>query len=315
MKNSFKHILFGKNNNNKSYTPITHDKTFKNYIRFIKSVKMLSPSEQKEYIIKYKMTKDEKYKEGVIYSNLLMVLSISKQFIKNHEDELMDIIQSGNYGLLVAFNKYEPQYNVSYYTYAVYWVRYYIQKHIESIENNNKIDHKTIKEVIDVTEYVNACFKMNIIPSFADIIINTKVRNKTLNRIKDMIIQSFNIFLYDRNYTIRYESIIEYMKYDMSDVVNDYINNSLEKTKDINYTYFENEDIYANIIKTIRETEVCKDDDFCMECGYNFAKYIIDVPHQKDKVRIFVKIINNNPKLKNALLKLVNEKNNMNNIK
>lgn len=303
-----KHILFGKNDNNKYYTPIIDSGTFKEYIRFIKSFKMLSQEEQKEHILLYKKTKDEKYREKVIYSNFLMVISISKYFAKNREEEIMDIIQSGNYGLLVAFDKYNIEYNVSYYTYASYWVRYYIQKYIETIEHINAIDHKTLKEINNIVKYINECFDKNTIPNKTDIIVNTGVREKTINKIKDIILQSFNIFMYDNRYRINIQSVIEYMKYDISGTVQEYIQRSIENTIDKGYEDIEIYDLYNNILKSVAESKACDDSEECYHCATEFAKYIIGIPHNKDKSKEFIKVIRKNKKLTELLLSIIDKR-------
>src|SRR5262249_36226779 len=43
---------------------------------------------------------------------------------------LLDLIQEGNLGLLVAVDRFEPARNVRLTTYAVWWIRAYIQEYI-----------------------------------------------------------------------------------------------------------------------------------------------------------------------------------------
>lgn len=65
---------------------------------------------------------DEVAKEKVIKSNLRFVITIAKQF-QNRGISLMDLISSGNLGLIRAVDKFDPSKGVSFLSYAVWWIK------------------------------------------------------------------------------------------------------------------------------------------------------------------------------------------------
>ena len=65
---------------------------------------------------------DEIAKEKVIKSNLRFVITIAKQF-QNRGISLMDLISSGNLGLIRAVDKFDPSKGVSFLSYAVWWIK------------------------------------------------------------------------------------------------------------------------------------------------------------------------------------------------
>lgn len=65
---------------------------------------------------------DDIAREKIIKSNLRFVVTIAKQF-QNRGIPLMDLISSGNEGLMKAINKFDPTRGVTFLSYAVWWIR------------------------------------------------------------------------------------------------------------------------------------------------------------------------------------------------
>lgn len=65
---------------------------------------------------------DDVAREQVIKSNLRFVVTIAKQF-QNRGIPLMDLISSGNEGLMKAIDKFDPERGVAFLSYAVWWIR------------------------------------------------------------------------------------------------------------------------------------------------------------------------------------------------
>ena len=63
----------------------------------------------------------EQYRDIIINSNIRLVATIAKEY--DADDKFMDYNQEGIEGLLEAFEKYDPDSNSKFTTYASYWIK------------------------------------------------------------------------------------------------------------------------------------------------------------------------------------------------
>lgn len=97
------------------------DSLLTSYLRDISKYKILDSTEVTRLI--YEAQKgDDVAREQVIKSNLRFVVTIAKQF-QNRGIPLMDLISSGNEGLMKAIDKFDPERGVTFLSYAVWWIR------------------------------------------------------------------------------------------------------------------------------------------------------------------------------------------------
>jgi RNA polymerase sigma factor (sigma-70 family) len=98
------------------------------YYKALSRVKILSRQEETEALKEYRDTntsKDRKQrlKAAVLESNLRLVFSMAKgMWDKKDPDLLADLIANGNVGLLLALDKFNPDYGTRFCTYAGHWV-------------------------------------------------------------------------------------------------------------------------------------------------------------------------------------------------
>lgn len=64
----------------------------------------------------------EMAKDRMITSNLRLVVSIAKKYA-NRGVNIQDLIQEGSFGLITAVDKFDPQHNCRFSTYAHYWIK------------------------------------------------------------------------------------------------------------------------------------------------------------------------------------------------
>ena len=89
---------------------------------------------EKELYEKYKAG-CQKSKETLIKSNLRFVVSVAKHY-QNQGLPFEDLVNEGNYGLMVALDKFDPSRNIKFFSYAVWWIR---QSILQSLVENGKM--------------------------------------------------------------------------------------------------------------------------------------------------------------------------------
>ncbi len=77
--------------------------------------------------IRYRETGDPKAAEQLVTSNLRFVVKIAAEYNK-FGARLIDLIQEGNVGLMHAVKEFNPYKGTKLITYAVWWIRGYIQE-------------------------------------------------------------------------------------------------------------------------------------------------------------------------------------------
>lgn len=97
------------------------DSLLTSYLKDISKYKILDSDEVTRLICEAQKG-DDVAREQVIKSNLRFVVTIAKQF-QNRGIPLMDLISSGNEGLMKAIDKFNPERGVTFLSYAVWWIR------------------------------------------------------------------------------------------------------------------------------------------------------------------------------------------------
>ena len=99
------------------------------YFQGLRKLPILSPEEEKRLAMKWYETRDREAGQQLVLSNLRFVVKIAKEYSK-FGFKMSDLIQEGNLGLLHAVDKYDPRKGYRLITYAVWWIRAYIQSSI-----------------------------------------------------------------------------------------------------------------------------------------------------------------------------------------
>lgn len=115
------------------------------YLKEIGKIKMLT--EQEEIILSEKVFNgDLLAKEQLINANYRLVINIAKRY-KGHGIDLMDLVQAGNIGLIKAAEKFDYREGFKFSTYATWWIKQSITRHISDCSRNIRIPVHMVERV------------------------------------------------------------------------------------------------------------------------------------------------------------------------
>lgn len=99
------------------------------YIAEINRFPILSAEEEFKLAVKFKKENDLAAAEKLVLCNLRFVVKVAHEY-RNYRVKLADLIQEGNIGLMHAVKKFDPYKGYRLISYAVWWIRAYIQNYI-----------------------------------------------------------------------------------------------------------------------------------------------------------------------------------------
>lgn len=100
-----------------------------NYLARISKIPLLSKQEEYDLAVAYFEKKDPEAGRKLIQANLRFVVKIVSEYSK-FSSKVMDLIQEGNIGLIRAVQEFNPYKGAKLITYAVWWIRGYIQEYL-----------------------------------------------------------------------------------------------------------------------------------------------------------------------------------------
>ena len=153
------------------------DTALQAYLREISSYPQLSQEEETELAKRIEQG-DLDAKQELIRANLKLVVSIARKSIHMSSLPVIDLIQEGNVGLMVAAEKYDYRFGYRFSTYAAWWVKQAMFKAIseqshcmkipvyiqETLSKFSKVKTRMEQEVNDVVKNEDVAKKINIAP-------------------------------------------------------------------------------------------------------------------------------------------------------
>lgn len=107
----------------------TPNSTLSRYISMVNAIPKLTRDEESELWRRWQQEADKRAKDTLIRSNLRYVVAIALKY-RGHSLSLSELIAEGNFGILHALTKFEPERGNRFVTYAAYWIRAFILNHI-----------------------------------------------------------------------------------------------------------------------------------------------------------------------------------------
>lgn len=118
------------------------------YYKDLKKCKPISRIREKE-LIRLAKRNNQRARNELVESNLRFVFDVAKKY-KGRGVPLCDLISEGNMGLLRAIDKFDENYDVKFYSYAVWWIRQAILECIrrKQLSNNFEKEQDEINTII-----------------------------------------------------------------------------------------------------------------------------------------------------------------------
>lgn len=113
-------------------------KTVETYYGELKKCPPIS-REEEERLFKLVKQDDLEARNKILTSNLQFVVDVAKGY-KGYGVSMPDLISEGNMGLTKAIERFDPDRGVKFISYAVWWVRQYIQDSIKKRNNTTSVE-------------------------------------------------------------------------------------------------------------------------------------------------------------------------------
>lgn len=110
------------------------------YFAEISNHPLLTKEEEKELAFKIQ-NGDEDALNKLVQSNLKFVVKIAKKY-RGHGVALADLVSEGNLGLIEAARRFDPDRNVKFISYAVWWIRQHIITAVSNMGHPFRLPNK-----------------------------------------------------------------------------------------------------------------------------------------------------------------------------
>jgi RNA polymerase sigma-32 factor len=100
------------------------------YLNEISRFPLLEPDEEFQLAKRVQENGDQEAAFRLVSSHLRLVVKIAMDFQRRWMQNVLDLIQEGNVGLMKAVNKFDPDKGIKFSYYAAFWVKAYILKYI-----------------------------------------------------------------------------------------------------------------------------------------------------------------------------------------
>ncbi len=172
----------------KKYT--VNDKQYHDHIKLyfndISKIPLLNAEDEKAVAIRIKRG-DENAKKKLIESNLRLVISIAKRFFGSRLS-FSDLIQEGNVGLIKAIEKFDPDKDFKFSTYATRWIKQSITKAIADMTKHVRIPVHLIDEINSYNKAYQELFqKLWREPTSKEIWLKLDFNIKKIKKLEEVI--------------------------------------------------------------------------------------------------------------------------------
>ena len=212
------------------------------YLKKANSYPSLSVEEEKEITQKIKAG-DKDAKKKLVQANLKLVYTIARKAIHVSKIPVVDLIQEGNLGLMVAVEKFNPELGYRFSTYATWWIKQAMFKAISEQSYCMKIP-VYIQETLS---------KFSKVKAEMERAYNCQVSNKDVAEKMDIEPEKIDTYLSAYTTNVSIEGTFDAnngSELKVADVLED-TNTNVEE----NIEYEELKKEIANVVSTLKERE------------------------------------------------------------
>ncbi len=99
------------------------------YLREIARIPQMDREEEHQLAVQYRQNQDRDAAKRLIMANLWLVVKVARDY-ERAARSVLDLIQEGNMGLMEAVRNFDPDREVRFPSYAVWWIKAYIIRYV-----------------------------------------------------------------------------------------------------------------------------------------------------------------------------------------
>ncbi len=165
----------------KQHVSFNMNDPLKCYMKNIYNIPLLNADEEFYYAELSK--NDLNARNNMIQSNLRLVIKSAKFYV-NRGIPFLDLISEGNLGLIYAIKKFDPQKGYRFSTYAVWWIKEYIERLITNQSRMVRLPVYLVKELSRYLHIKKKLFiQLNRNPTINEIAFKANVDSKRVKKI------------------------------------------------------------------------------------------------------------------------------------
>jgi RNA polymerase primary sigma factor len=163
------------------------------YLQEIARVPRLTPEEERDLGRRVQQENDKDALERLVKANLRFVVSYAKRF-RNSQVHFLDLINEGNIGLIQAAKKYDPEKNVKFITYAVWWIRQSILHALSEQGGAFRLPPKRANMMYRIEKMISTVHsEQNRMPSNDELATDLGIDVKEIERLMQVSNENFSL--------------------------------------------------------------------------------------------------------------------------
>ncbi|MBN2232245.1 MAG: sigma-70 family RNA polymerase sigma factor [Deltaproteobacteria bacterium] len=131
---------------------LDEQEVLRQYLRDVRGISLLNEEEEIS-LARLVQAGDVDAKRRMIEANLRLVIHLVKKYV-NRGLPVSDLVEEGNLGLIKAVERFDPERNCRFSTYAVWWIRQYMKR---AIINQSKVVRLPIHVMEEFNLYLKGC--------------------------------------------------------------------------------------------------------------------------------------------------------------